>query len=183
MLGKPEDILCRRTAAVYEDHRRRRCVERRSYREDRPALVRSAVGVVLVFRHASNPLRGGSLGERHRRQPSLDVLALRLEPGRQLETGAKLAEVFIGHEPRAVGRNLEQHAAGLSEIDRAKVLPVEHSGDIQAGLGYGLPPFELLLFISGPKSHVMDCPAAYAALRQWIGLAREVNDRRRSPGG
>ena len=64
------------------------------------------------------------------RQGSLDLLAGGLEPRRQLEVAAELEQRLVDVEPRLVGRDLEQHAAGLTEVDRCEVPAVDDRSDL-----------------------------------------------------
>src|SRR3712207_9330531 len=56
---------------------------------------------------------------------ALDEDALVLEPRRQAEGAAEALDGLVRGEPRAVRRDLEQHAAGLPEVDGVEVAPVQ----------------------------------------------------------
>src|SRR5687767_1753545 len=60
-----------------------------------------------------------------RLQPRLDRRALRLEERRQRQPLAELVHRLVGVEARAVGRQLEQDAVGLPEIETAKIKAVD----------------------------------------------------------
>src|SRR5215831_696875 len=69
-----------------------------------------------------------------RRDPgksSLDVSAIRLFPGRQLQLLTKSFERFVHEKSWRHGRNLEQYAARLTEIDGREVLPIEDLRHLQ----------------------------------------------------
>ena len=53
-------------------------------------------------------------------------------PGRELELAPEIADRFIDAEAWADCGHLQQHAAGLAEVNRMEVLPVEHRGDSQS---------------------------------------------------
>src|SRR3954468_16133502 len=58
------------------------------------------------------------------RELGLDRGAARLEEGRQHQRAAKLARRLVDRKAWLIGRDLEQDAVRLAEIDRAKVIPV-----------------------------------------------------------
>ena len=92
-----------------------------------PAADRSAASTCGRSRrpHAGAPVT--STSTRVSARP-LDLLAVGLQPGRQLEVAAELEQGLVDGEPGLVGRDLEQHAAGFTEVDRCEVLPVEDLG-------------------------------------------------------
>ena len=59
---------------------------------------------------------------------------MRLFPRRQLQVAAERSSRLIDGEPRLHRRDLEQHAAGLAEIDRREVAAIAHVGDADAEL-------------------------------------------------
>src|SRR5882757_7776417 len=60
-----------------------------------------------------------------RLQPRLDLGAPRLEKRRQRESFAQRLHRLVGSKARAVGRDLEQDAVGLAEIEAAKIEAVD----------------------------------------------------------
>src|SRR6266849_3606357 len=97
---------------------------------------------------ASSPNERNSAGQRARaargtrddeawtslqgRQRALDLGAPFFVPRRQLERGAEARLGLVEREARILGRDLEQHAAGLAEIDRAEIAAVDLIGWPQA---------------------------------------------------
>src|SRR5688500_14875711 len=68
-----------------------------------------------------------STSERTKRgQDALDLLPVRLQPRREHELLAERGKIFVHGEARPVGRDLEQHAAGLEEVHRLEPEPVDH---------------------------------------------------------
>ena len=61
----------------------------------------------------------------HRLQPGLDLLALAFQERRQRKLLAELVHRLVGGEARAVGRDLEQDAIRLAEIERAEIEAVD----------------------------------------------------------
>jgi hypothetical protein len=55
-----------------------------------------------------------------RRQYAFDVLAVRLEEGRQLQVLAKRFDGFINGEAGNIRGDLEQDPAGFTEVDRTE---------------------------------------------------------------
>jgi hypothetical protein len=58
------------------------------------------------------------------RQHALDLLATRFEKLRQLQIPTKGLDRLVDRKSRKIGRDLEQNAARLAEVDRAEVLTV-----------------------------------------------------------
>src|SRR5262245_43517467 len=81
---------------------------------------------MAVWREVGSP----ELSQRRKR--GLDLGAARLVPGRQLERGAERLLGLVDGEARAVGRDLEQDAARLAEIDRVEIVAVDLGGRRQA---------------------------------------------------
>ena len=73
----------------------------------------------------------------------LDGLARGLEPRRQLERAAQLQQRLVDVESGGIGRDLEQHAARLAEVDAREVLAVDDLGDVVALLDEFLAPLLL----------------------------------------
>src|ERR1700731_2229627 len=71
-------------------------------------------------------------------QRLLDLSALFLVPRRQLQAGTETRLGFVECEAGIVGRDLEQHAAGLAEIDRAEIAAIDLIGQAQAEAAHRL---------------------------------------------
>src|SRR6202034_1477118 len=82
-----------------------------------------------MSRPSGRPFRGLQFGQ-HR----FDLLAPRLEKWRQLQIVAERFDRLVDGKTRNIGRDLEQDAAGLAEVNRAEILPVELMGWPQAQL-------------------------------------------------
>src|SRR3954464_11805673 len=67
------------------------------------------------------------------RQHALDLLAMRFEEGGQLQVSSELGNRLVDRKARNVGCDLEQHAAGFTEVDRAEVVTVLLLGRMEAG--------------------------------------------------
>src|SRR5690349_23393463 len=65
-------------------------------------------------------------------------------PGRELELAPEIADRFIDAEAWADCGHLQQHAAGLAEVNRMEVLPVEYRGDSQSQVNQLAAKTELL---------------------------------------
>src|SRR3984893_491149 len=102
-----------------------------------------------------------SCGLLQRRQHRLDFLATRFQETRQLEVTAEGGYRLVDGETGVVGRDLEEDATGLAEVDRAEVLTILLFGRLQAMLvtkprGH----CGLCGIILGAKSNVVDRPQA-----------------------
>ena len=78
-------------------------------------------------------------------------------------------------EIRWIGSDLEEHAAGLAEVDGLEVLPVQHRRDIEAQGQNGLPPSELLGLIARAEGDVMHRARAHPSAHL-VGLAQQVDN-------
>ena len=94
-----------------------------------------------MTRSASRQTKG-SAGSQGRRQPTrglttgpqvrFDLGPHVLEVGRQRELLPQVLERLVDGESRAQRRDLEEHAAGLAEVDRFEVEAVDHRGRLGA---------------------------------------------------
>src|SRR5919109_735344 len=101
----------------------------------------------------------GAARVRQRRQPRLDLLAARLEEGGQDDRLAEVLERLVGGEARAERRDLEQHAAGLAEVDGAKPETIDDRGGPGAALDDAIAPGLVLVHLRRPR-HMVDCAAS-----------------------
>jgi hypothetical protein len=147
VLGQRQHVPRAAAAAVHEDHREPGACQGRAALRHRPPRV----GIAVTPRHPD------------RRQDALDVRPAPLVAGRQLEARAELVQGLVGGEARRVGRDLEQDAAGLAEVDRVEVLPVDHGRDVEAEGGDALAPFALDLPRLGAERDVVDRAGALPA--------------------
>src|SRR4051812_29348448 len=67
----------------------------------------------------------GLLRISQRLQPGLDLRAPRLQERRQRQPLAELFQRLVGGEARPVGRDLEQDAVRLAEIETAEIVAVD----------------------------------------------------------
>src|SRR5207253_7878699 len=74
---------------------------------------------------------GAGVGQR--RQPRGDLLAGRLQPGREDEPAPELLDRAVDGEAGFLGGELEQHAARLSEVDRVEVVAVDDARVLYPG--------------------------------------------------
>ena len=68
---------------------------------------------------------------------------------------AEFFQFFVQSKTGRLGRNLEENATGLSEINRMKIRPIDHWGHIVAKIDEMLAPLELFGFILRPERNVM----------------------------
>src|SRR5256712_8400800 len=108
----------------------------------------------------------GKLWKLDPRRTAHDPRPVRSQPRRQHQPSAEILSGFIHHEPRAIGSDLEEHAAGLAEIDRTEPEPVDDLADWHAHLADLLPPLPLLLVIGRAPGHVMDRPDRHPTARR-----------------
>ena len=91
-------------------------------------------------------------------------LAMRLEEARQLQMLAERLDRLVDGEAGDVGGDLEQHAAGLAEVDRAEVVAVLLLGRMHAVLAHELLRHRGLLgIVGGAERDVMHRAAALTA--------------------
>ena len=83
-----------------------------------------------------------------------DVAALRLQPVWDAEFFAEGFDGLIEGKSRRVRGEFEEHAAGLTEIDRMEIGPVEDGSDVQM-LGEDLAPFFLRRIVLGAECDVV----------------------------
>src|SRR5918992_2650360 len=105
---------------------------------------------------------------RERRQNRLYPFAQVLEVRRQGQSLTEMLERLVGRETRADGRDLEQDAARLAEVDRTKVVAVDHRRWGRAALQGSLAPGLVLLHRRGPRDVVNRSPAADTALLRLV---------------
>src|SRR3954468_20568836 len=68
--------------------------------------------------------------------------------------------VFVHGEARALGGDLEEHAARLFEVDGTEPEPVDHLGGMRAGLLDLAAHRELFLLVGHAEGHVVDSAGA-----------------------
>src|SRR5580765_6036803 len=66
-------------------------------------------------------------------QDLFDAWTRRLEPRRQHERFAEMRGIFVDRETRPIGRELEQHAARLLEVDRLEPEAIDHRRRMMPG--------------------------------------------------
>src|SRR3954465_9323855 len=110
------------------------------------------------------------------RQNTLDLLALPFEEARQLEVTSQRRDRLVDGEAGDVGRDLEQHAAGLAEVERAEVVAVLLVGRADAMvLGELAPHRELRLVVGSAERDVVHRTGALRAAEELAGHA-DIDD-------
>src|SRR5213080_3390375 len=105
------------------------------------------------------------------RQNTLDLLALPFEEARQLEVTSQSRDGLVDGEAGDVGRNLEQHAAWLAEVDGAEVVAVPLLGRVQAVIACELLRHLALLGVVGrAEGDVMHGAATLVPAQKALGL-------------
>src|SRR5262249_30607120 len=77
------------------------------------------------------------------------------EPGRERKPTAQVDRTLVRSEAWAIGRDLEQHAAGLPKIDGAKVLAILDRSHLKARVRQAPPQLLLSCVVSRAESDVM----------------------------
>src|ERR1700687_4189844 len=104
-------------------------------------------------------------GGMNRRQLRLDFLAVRLEPWREHEVLAERGWIFVDRKSWSVGRELEEYATGLEEINRFEPEAVDDFGGpasrtldpvtyFQLGIDVGYPPRDVMYTASAPPAAI-----------------------------
>ncbi len=91
-----------------------------------------------------------------------------------------MGRLFISRKSRPVRGDLEEHAAGLTEIDGVEVEPVDDRRDSDSRLRQPMLPCTMLLIVRSPECHVMHAADADAA-REKIPLFLQVDLGPRPP--
>src|SRR5437660_5526769 len=84
-----------------------------------------------------------------------DGLALRFQERRQREPLTQGFNIFVYRKARPVGRNLEQYAARLAEVDRTEVEAVNHRRNRWVDQSDLIPPLAVFLLVWRTECHVM----------------------------
>src|SRR5216684_1201062 len=84
------------------------------------------------------------------RQVELQVLAPPFVLGRQLQRRAERVGRLVDREPWLIGRDLEEDAARLAEINRAEVLALDDRRHVAPGLDEHLEHVEQRAGAAGP---------------------------------
>jgi hypothetical protein len=108
-------------------------------------------------------------------QHRLDARPVGLQPGRQDQALAEGGGVLVDGEAGALGGELEQHAAGLHEVDRAEPEAVDHLGRSAAGAGDGVAQGLLVLAVGHRPREVVDAADAPGAAAP-LGVLAHVED-------
>src|SRR5215218_6348546 len=118
------------------------------------------------LRVSINPVGVPPLTGRDRLQPRLYLLAARLEERRQREPLAEVRGVLVRGEPGTVGCDLEEHPAGLAEVDGTEVVAVDLRRHTESRAPYPLPPRRVFLVVRRPKCDVVDAAPSQIRLRR-----------------
>src|ERR1700682_2590736 len=75
--------------------------------------------------------------------------------GGQLQTLAQVLDRFVGGKSRSFGRNFKENPARVAEINRMKILAIDHWRDAKAKIAKLVSPLQLLLLVRAAKRDVM----------------------------
>src|SRR5680860_306978 len=135
-------------------------------------MCRKSVGSAIAGLPVLRPVALRNLeGWQHR----LDVLTLGLQPRRQPQGTAQLKQRFVDGEPGRIGGDLQEHAAGLAEVDGAEVVAVDDRRDVIAVLDDLLAPCLLRLVVGRAPGDMVHGAGGHQAPRR-LGLADHVDD-------
>src|SRR5204863_4414843 len=95
-----------------------------------------------------------------RLQPRLDLRAPRLEERRQRQLLPQRRHRFVGRKAGAVGRDLEQDAIGLAEIQAAKIEAVDLAAVGNVKFGQALRPGVILSLVGRAERDVVHAARA-----------------------
>ena len=110
------------------------------------------------------------------RQDAFDVLAVRLQESRQLQVFAERIHGLINGEAGNIGGDLEQDAAGFTEVDRTEVVAILLLGRmLTMGLHQLARHFGLVGIIDGAEGDVVHRAGALASGQEALGLI-DVDD-------
>src|SRR6266481_5273891 len=90
----------------------------------------------------------------------------------------KFFHLLVQGETGRLGRNLEENATGLSEINRMKISPIDHWRRIVAEIDEMLAPLELFGIVLCAKRNMMNRTGGDAS-RSGVGQTKQVNDSAR----
>ncbi len=88
-------------------------------------------------------------------QNAFDFLPVRFKPRWKLEVLTELVRRFVNSKTRGIRRQLEQHAAGLPEINGMKIAAVDDRSYIDVLFEQFLTPRSLRLVVSHPPGDVV----------------------------
>src|SRR5215207_5862222 len=117
---------------------------------------------------------GGDTRIGDRVEDGLDLLAEVLVGGRQGQLLAERLERLVDVEARAQGRDLEEDAARLPEVDRAEVEAIDHRCGPSPLADHPVAPGRVLIDLRGPGDVVDAARALQAALLRRLGAAPET---------
>src|SRR6266404_2611290 len=83
--------------------------------------------------------------------------------------------LLVQGETGRLGRNLEENATGLSEINRMKISPIDHRRDVVGKIDKLLAPLELFGIVLCAKRNMMNRTGGDAS-RPGVGQTKQVND-------
>src|SRR5688572_14668024 len=96
----------------------------------------------------------------NRREYALDLDAPRFELGRQHESFAQTLDRLIERESWLHGRQLEEHAAGLSKVHRMEIVAIDHRRRMQPRRDDLLADVQLRRVVGHRPGNVMHRPRA-----------------------
>src|SRR5436190_5531320 len=86
--------------------------------------------------------------------------------------------LLVQDETGRLGRNLEENATGLSEINRMKISPIDHWRHIVAKIDEMSAPLELFGIVLCAKRNMMNRTGGDPS-RSGVGQTKQVNDSAR----
>src|SRR5215207_45908 len=110
-----------------------------------------------------------------RRKYALDLWTLWLEPWRQHELLAQMADRLVHREAGLGGRQLVQHATRLTKVHRVEVVPVPDLRRVQAGLDHTLAKRELGGIVGHLECDMVHDPRPFRAAHEAADRA-DVHD-------
>src|SRR5579859_4928886 len=92
-----------------------------------------ATNVPVAAHGIGSGLTGSHRLRLERREHGLELSATRLQERGEREMLAQMGQVLVGGETGSVGRDLEEHTAGLAEVDGPEVETVDDRSDTHSG--------------------------------------------------
>src|SRR5215831_5273655 len=88
---------------------------------------------------------------------------------------AEFLQFLVQRKTWRLGRDFEQHAAGLAEINGMKIVAIHDRRDVVTKIDEMLAPLELFGVVLRSESNVMHRTGGDAPHRS-VGLTKQVND-------
>ena len=91
-----------------------------------------------------------------RLQPRLDLVPLRLEPGRQNQSLSEVRRIFVAGEAGAIGGELEEDTTRFDEVDRLKPEAIDLRGRSMSVSSESLAKLHLSVAVGESPGDVMN---------------------------